>query len=157
MEAIVWPYPFRDKPSRGSEGEDHAVGPGRRDTLSVMAASDGKLAIYQSAAMVLRGPTLVISPLIAVPCDQVDTITAQPGGGAALIHAAVRQMKRRDALETLEEGELECPVPRRQAVRPVGNAWAAAGDQITGKGPAPFCSIIRKALATIDVSPVADG
>ena len=48
-------------------------------------------------------------------------------------------------------------VPRARAVQPVGKAWAAAGDQITGKGPAPFCSIIRKALATMDVSPGADG
>jgi ATP-dependent DNA helicase RecQ len=48
--------------------------------LSVMAVSDGKLAIYESTAMVLRGPTLVISPLIAVPRDQADTITAQQVG-----------------------------------------------------------------------------
>jgi ATP-dependent DNA helicase RecQ len=79
----------------------------RDDTLSIMATSSGKLVIYPMAAMVLRGPTVVLSPLIAVPCDRVDAITAQPDGGASLIHAAVCQPERRDAFETLEEGELE--------------------------------------------------
>jgi ATP-dependent DNA helicase RecQ len=79
----------------------------RDDTLSILATSSGKLVIYPMAAMVLRGPTVVLSPLIAVPCDRVDAITAQPDGGASLIHAAICQPERRDAFETLEEGELE--------------------------------------------------
>ena len=57
----------------------------REDTLSIMATGYGKLVIYQIAAIVLRGPTVVLSPLIAVPCDQVDAITAQPVRGALLI------------------------------------------------------------------------
>jgi len=96
MEAIVWPYPCGISLLAVSEGETVRSVLDGENTRSVMAASDGRLAIYESAAMVLRGPTLVISPLIAVPRDQAATITAQPGGGAALIHAAVRQMKRRE-------------------------------------------------------------
>jgi ATP-dependent DNA helicase RecQ len=78
-----------------------------RDTLTVMPTGSGKSAIYQIAAVVLRGPTVVISPLIALQRDQVDTLAAQEVGGAALINSAVRQTERREALDNLEEGELE--------------------------------------------------
>jgi ATP-dependent DNA helicase RecQ len=78
-----------------------------RDTLTVMPTGSGKSAIYQIAAVVLRGPTVVISPLIALQRDQVDTIAAQEVGGAALINSAVRQTERREALDNLEGGELE--------------------------------------------------
>jgi ATP-dependent DNA helicase RecQ len=107
MEAMVWLYPFRISLLEVSEGETMRSVPEGDDTLSMMATSSGKLVIYPMAAMVLRGPTVVLSLLIAVPCDRVDAITAQPDGGASLIHAAVRQPERRDALETLEEGEPE--------------------------------------------------
>ncbi len=75
----------------------------RRDTLAVMPTGYGKSAIYQVAAVVLRGPTVVISPLIALQRDQVATIAAQEVGGAALINAAVRQTERREALDNLCE------------------------------------------------------
>jgi ATP-dependent DNA helicase RecQ len=68
-----------------------------------MQTGSGKSAIYQIAAVVLRGPTVVISPLIALQRDQVDMITAQEVGGAALINAAVRQTERREALDNLCE------------------------------------------------------
>jgi ATP-dependent DNA helicase RecQ len=80
MEAIVWPYPCGISLLAVSEVETMRSVLDGENILSAMAASDGKLAIYESAAMVLRGPTLVISPLIAVPRDQADTITAQQVG-----------------------------------------------------------------------------
>jgi ATP-dependent DNA helicase RecQ len=79
----------------------------RRDTLAVMPTGYGKSAIYQVAAVVLRGPTVVISPLIALQRDQVATIAEQEVGGAALVNSALRQSERREAFEHLEEGELE--------------------------------------------------
>jgi ATP-dependent DNA helicase RecQ len=80
MEAIVWPYPCGISLLAVSEGETMRSVLNGENTRSVMAVSDGKLAIYESAAMVLRGPTLVISPLIAVPRDQADTITRSREG-----------------------------------------------------------------------------
>src|SRR4051812_30439108 len=42
------------------------------DTLSVMPTGSGKSAIYQIAATVIRGPTLIVSPLIALQKDQLE-------------------------------------------------------------------------------------
>jgi ATP-dependent DNA helicase RecQ len=45
-----------------------------RDTLAVMPTGHGKSAIYQVPAVLLDGPTLVVSPLIALQRDQVSGI-----------------------------------------------------------------------------------
>ena len=45
-----------------------------RDALAVMATGYGKSAIYQIAGLLLDGPTLVVSPLIALQRDQVERL-----------------------------------------------------------------------------------
>ena len=42
------------------------------DTLAVMSTGSGKSAIYQIAGLLLPGPTIVVSPLIALQADQMD-------------------------------------------------------------------------------------
>ncbi len=49
----------------------------QQDTLVVMPTGSGKSLIYQLAALVLPGTTLVISPLIALMKDQVDQLQAR--------------------------------------------------------------------------------
>lgn len=44
------------------------------DVLAVLPTGAGKSAIYQVPAVLLRGPTVVVSPLIALQQDQVDGI-----------------------------------------------------------------------------------
>ena len=45
-----------------------------RDTLAVLPTGFGKSLIYQGPALMLEGPTLVISPLIALMRDQEQSL-----------------------------------------------------------------------------------
>src|SRR5947208_5057426 len=78
-----------------------------RDTLAVMSTGYGKSAIYQIAALLIPGPTVVVSPLIALQRDQVEDLEHEDAGGAAAVSSFVAAGARREALEELAEGELE--------------------------------------------------
>src|SRR6476646_5197301 len=78
-----------------------------RDTLAVMATGHGKSAIYQLAGLLLDGPTLVVSPLIALQRDQVDHLSDARLGGAAAVSSVVREADREEAFEEAEAGRLE--------------------------------------------------
>lgn len=55
-----------------------------RDTLGVMPTGFGKSAIYQVAGAVLDGPTVVVSPLIALQADQVAGLVGRPDAPPAV-------------------------------------------------------------------------
>lgn len=57
-----------------------------RDVMAVMPTGAGKSACYQVPALMLEGVTLVISPLISLMKDQVNTLT-QSGVPAAYINS----------------------------------------------------------------------
>jgi ATP-dependent DNA helicase RecQ len=78
-----------------------------RDTLAVMSTGYGKSAIYQIAALLIPGATVVVSPLIALQRDQVEDLEREGAGGAAAVSSFVPSGARREALEELAEGELE--------------------------------------------------
>ena len=63
----------------------------RQDTLAVMPTGSGKSAIYQIAALRLPGITVVISPLIALQQDQVESILAQETVKAAVLNSTLTQ------------------------------------------------------------------
>jgi ATP-dependent DNA helicase RecQ len=77
------------------------------DTLAVMPTGYGKSAIYQIAAYLLCGPTVVISPLMALQRDQAEAIDAREVGDAAVINSAVRESIQDEAFEDLQTGNLE--------------------------------------------------
>lgn len=77
------------------------------DTLVVMPTGSGKSAIYQLAAFLISGPTVVVSPLLALQRDQSQAIAQQDVGDAAIINSQVQKSEREEAFEELEEGELE--------------------------------------------------
>jgi ATP-dependent DNA helicase RecQ len=59
-----------------------------RDVLVVMPTGAGKSAIYQVPAILLDGPTVVVSPLIALQRDQVASLRATGAPTAAAINSA---------------------------------------------------------------------
>ncbi|MEZ0070672.1 ATP-dependent DNA helicase RecQ [Planotetraspora sp. GP83] len=59
-----------------------------RDVLLVMPTGGGKSAVYQVPALILDGPTVVVSPLIALQSDQVMGLLRAGAGGAVAVNSA---------------------------------------------------------------------
>ena len=78
-----------------------------RDTLAVLPTGAGKSAIYQLAAVLRPGPTVVVSPLLALQRDQVEALGGREVGGAVEWNSTVRPADKRAALEQLAGGGLE--------------------------------------------------
>ena len=78
--------------------------PHPRDALVVMATGSGKSAIYQLAGFFLKGPTIVVSPLIALQRDQVEQAE---GGEAAELNSTLTDAQREAVFAGLESGATE--------------------------------------------------
>lgn len=78
-----------------------------RDTLVVMPTGGGKSAIYQMAALLIPGVTIVVSPLIALQRDQAQAIDGQDVGSAAVLNSTLGKTAREEALAKLQNGEIE--------------------------------------------------
>ena len=64
-----------------------------QDTLVVMPTGWGKSAVYQIAALLLDGPTVVVSPLISLQRDQVASLLGR--GGMTAVSANSSQSRQR--------------------------------------------------------------
>ena len=80
---------------------------GGRDTLAVLSTGSGKSAIYQLAGVQIEGPTVVVSPLIALQQDQVRAIEEQELGGAVALNASMSDGQREAAFTAIESGDAE--------------------------------------------------
>ncbi len=79
-----------------------------RDTLAVMPTGSGKSAIYQVPALLLDGPTVVVSPLIALQRDQVSGLLEhRAAGGAVQANSGQSESVREAAFEALQSGDVE--------------------------------------------------
>ena len=76
------------------------------DTLAIMPTGAGKSAIYQIASELLSGPTVVISPLIALQRDQVESIEGQDLGSAASLNSQKSKGERNEAMEGFERQDV---------------------------------------------------
>ncbi|WP_344503260.1 RecQ family ATP-dependent DNA helicase [Dactylosporangium maewongense] len=76
----------------------------RRDALVVLPTGGGKSAIYQVPAMLLPGPTVVISPLLALQQDQIAGLNRRVAGQAVRISSAETPNQQQAALEALRAG-----------------------------------------------------
>lgn len=77
------------------------------DVLAVMPTGHGKSAIYQLAAKLLDGLTVVVSPLIALQHDQVEQLEGLGADPAVAVNSSQRVGEHREAWEELEAGEAE--------------------------------------------------
>jgi ATP-dependent DNA helicase RecQ len=78
-----------------------------RDVLAVLPTGAGKSAIYQVPALLLDGPTVVVSPLIALQRDQREGLSDTEAPDAVVINSAQRVAQTRRAWEKLREGTAE--------------------------------------------------
>ena len=74
-----------------------------RDALCVMPTGAGKSVCYQVPALLLPGIALVISPLISLMKDQVESLT-QAGVHAAYLNSSLTPAQYSRALHNLSEG-----------------------------------------------------
>ena len=77
---------------------------GGRDTLCVMSTGSGKTAIYELAGLLLPGPTIVVSPLIALQRDQVEALGE---GQARMLNSSESAAERARAMAGAQDGETE--------------------------------------------------
>jgi ATP-dependent DNA helicase RecQ len=85
------------------EGQEEAIASilEGHDTLVVQPTGSGKSAIYQIAGMLIKGPTVIVSPLIALQKDQVDSIRNSDLADAAVVNSAQKVSEVRDTFEKL--------------------------------------------------------
>lgn len=83
---------------------DHVVS--GRDALVLMPTGGGKSICYQIPALLLEGTALVVSPLISLMKDQVDTLQAN-GVAADSINSSKEDYVNRNILERCRKGELK--------------------------------------------------
>ncbi len=77
-----------------------------RDTLGVLPTGGGKSICYQLSALVSPGLTVVISPLISLMKDQVDTLT-QLGIPAAYLNSTISDQEFQEIMRQLRQGQLK--------------------------------------------------
>lgn len=79
---------------------------GGNDTLVLMPTGGGKSICYQLPAITLNGMAVVISPLIALMKDQVDSLI-QNGVSAAYLNSSLSDQDRLDVISKVTKQELD--------------------------------------------------
>ncbi|NUT35119.1 MAG: RecQ family ATP-dependent DNA helicase [Hamadaea sp.] len=78
-----------------------------RDTLVVSPTGSGKSAIYQVPAVLLGGPTIVVSPLIALQRDQVKGLAERGGPDAHVVNSSKSGKAIAEAFDAIQTGGAE--------------------------------------------------
>ena len=75
----------------------------KKDVLGIMPTGGGKSICYQIPALLLEGVTIVVSPLISLMKDQVDTLK-EYGVAAELINSTLSNHEFREIIDQAREG-----------------------------------------------------
>jgi ATP-dependent DNA helicase RecQ len=75
-----------------------------KDVFVLMPTGGGKSLCYQLPALLLEGVTIVVSPLVALMKDQVDSLTAR-GIAATLINSSIPASEQQRRIQQLRNGE----------------------------------------------------
>ncbi len=78
-----------------------------QDVLAILPTGGGKSAIYQIAGTLIDGPTIVVSPLLALQQDQLAAIGSSDLPAAATIDGSTSSGDRAAILARLADGSLE--------------------------------------------------
>ncbi|MFG3200048.1 RecQ family ATP-dependent DNA helicase [Streptomyces sp. NPDC048208] len=102
---------------------------GRRDTLVVMPTGAGKSAVYQVPGLLLPGPTVVVSPLVALQRDQVQGLLRREGAEAAAVNSSQSGSENAAVWDRISEGDVDFLflAPEQLAKDEVVEQLAAAG------------------------------
>ena len=77
-----------------------------RDSVVVLPTGGGKSLCFQAPAVAMGGMALVVSPLIALMKDQVDTLR-NCGVPAAYLNSTLTSDERREVLDSVKSGDLK--------------------------------------------------
>ncbi|CAL9457952.1 ATP-dependent DNA helicase RecQ [Actinosynnema sp. ALI-1.44] len=77
------------------------------DVLAVLPTGAGKSAIYQVPALLLDGPTLVVSPLIALQHDQIEGLEDNAVPDAVAVNSSQAAGERTQAWRAVRRGDAE--------------------------------------------------
>ena len=100
-----------------------------RDTLAIMPTGSGKSLTYQLPALVMDGPTLVVSPLLALIEDQYNKLKA---AGVAIVRIdSTRTAKERAAdLAAVREGTHQAGDDHARVGQHADDAGSAGGREV---------------------------
>lgn len=79
---------------------------GKKDTIAIMPTGGGKSLCFQLPALALEGTAIVISPLIALMKDQVDSLKAN-GIAASFYNSSQPYEEQQEVLKNLQDGKLK--------------------------------------------------
>ena len=78
-----------------------------RDTLAVMPTGGGKSLCYQVPALMQESLTVIVSPLISLMKDQVDSLVQSDVTGAATLHSGLSAEERWEVERKVRAGEIK--------------------------------------------------
>ena len=94
----------------------------RRDSVVVLPTGGGKSLCFQAPALVREGLALVISPLISLMKDQVDTLVTN-GVPAACFNSAMASDERAQVTAGLREGRYRLLYVAPERIAGEGGGW----------------------------------